>query len=87
MLERKLLERGIGNDCGKDGAVTFVVHASRGEEVMTTFRLSAVIAVAKGLALAGHGWQVFITDPNDNRYYPAEFNRLLSSKPAVYSHK
>jgi hypothetical protein len=40
-------------------AVTFIVHASRGEETATTIRLSVVVAIAKGRALAEAGWQVF----------------------------
>ena len=44
-------------------AVTFIVHASRGEETTTTVRLSVVVAVAKGRAFAEDGWQVFITGP------------------------
>jgi hypothetical protein len=63
-------------------AVTFIVHASRGEEVATTIRLSAVAAIAKGRALAAEGWHVFITGPDDIRYDPPEFDRLLSLGPA-----
>jgi hypothetical protein len=63
-------------------AVTFIVHASKGEEVATTIRLSAAAAIAKGRALAADGWQVFITGPDDVRYQPPEFDRLLSLRPA-----
>jgi hypothetical protein len=62
--------------------VTFTVHASRGEETLTTIRLSPAAAIAKGHALAAEGWKVFITGPDDLRYYPAEFDRLLSLGPA-----
>jgi len=65
--------------------VTFIVQASRGEEVTTTIRLSVVVAIAKGRALAEEGWQVFITAPDGTRYYAAEFDKLLSLSPALYS--
>ena len=52
---------------------------------MTTVRLSVVVAIAKGRALAEEGWQVFITGPDGNRYHPAEFDRLLSLSPALHS--
>lgn len=58
-------------------AVTFIVQASRGEEVATTIRLSAEAAIAKASALAAGGWHVFITGPDDVRYDPPEFDRLL----------
>jgi len=70
-------------DCGKDLAVTFIVYSSRGEEVMTTFRLSAAAAVAKGRTLMDDGWQVFITDPRGIRHQPSEFDRLASSSHAA----
>jgi hypothetical protein len=66
-------------------AVAFIVHASRDEETTTTVRLSVVVAVAKGLALAEEGWQVFITGPDGIRYYPSEFGKLLSLSPALHS--
>ncbi len=47
---------------------------------MTTVRLSVVVAVAKGRALIDDGWQVFITDPSGTRYYPAEFDKLASTR-------
>jgi hypothetical protein len=46
--------------------------------------LSVVVAIAKARALAEEGWQVFITGPDDIRYYPDEFDRLLSLNPALY---
>jgi hypothetical protein len=69
----------------KGVAVTFIVHASRGEEVTTTVRLSVVVAIAKGLALAEEGWQVSIVAPDGARYYPSEFDKLLSFSYAVHS--
>ena len=66
-------------------AVTFIVHASRGEEAATTIRLSVVVAIAKGQALAEEGWQVFITGPDGIRYYPSEFDKLLLFSPALHS--
>jgi hypothetical protein len=70
-------------DCGIALAVTFIVHASRGEDVATTFRLSAAVAVAKGRTFAEDGWDVFITDPEGRRYYPSDFEELLSFGAAV----
>jgi hypothetical protein len=67
--------------------VTFIVHASRGEEATTTVRLSVVVAIAKGRALADEGWQVFITAPDGIRYDPSEFDRLLSLSPALHWRK
>jgi hypothetical protein len=61
--------------------VTFFVQASKGETVVTTARLSAVIAVAKGRSLLAEGWDVFITGPDGARYDPAEFDRLLARRP------
>jgi hypothetical protein len=65
-------------------AVTFIVHASRGEETATTIRLSVVVAIAKGRALAEEGWQVFITGPDGIRYDPSEFDKLLLHSPALH---
>jgi hypothetical protein len=58
--------------------VTFIVHASKGEAATTTVRLSVAVAIAKGRALLEEGWQVFIIGPDGLRYYPQEFDRLLS---------
>ena len=58
--------------------MTFIVHASRGEESATTVRLSAAVAIAKARTLEDEGWQVFITGPDGIRYDPADFDRLLS---------
>jgi hypothetical protein len=66
-------------------AVTFIVHASRGEDATTTIRLSVVVAIAKGRSLAEEGWQVFITGPDGIRYYPSEFDRLLSFSPVLHA--
>ena len=65
-------------------AVTFMVHASKGEDAATTIRLSVVVAIAKGRSLAEEGWQVFITGPDGIRYYPAEFDKLLSLSSALH---
>ena len=65
--------------------MAFIVHASKGEDSTTTIRLGVVVAIAKGRALAEEGWQVFITGPDGIRYHPAEFDRLLSLNPALYS--
>jgi hypothetical protein len=84
-LERNLQQRGTRAFAQKGVAVTFIVHASRGEEATTTIRLSVVVAIAKGLALAEEGWQVFITGPDGIRYYPSEFDKLLSLSSALRS--
>jgi len=65
--------------------VTFIVHASRGENVTTTVRLSVVVAIAKGLAFVEEGWQVVIIGPDGVRYDPSEFEKLLSFSPALQS--
>ena len=65
--------------------MTFIVQASRGDEVTTTIRLSVVVAIAKGLTFAEQGWQVFIVGPDGVRYDPPEFNKLLSFSPALWS--
>jgi hypothetical protein len=65
--------------------VTFIVHASRGEDKATTIRLSVVVAVDKGRTLVEQGWQVFITGPDGIRYDPSEFGKLLSLGPAFYA--
>jgi hypothetical protein len=69
------------------GAVTFIVQASRELETTTTIRLSVVVAIAKGRALAEEGWEVFITGPDGVRYHPSEFDRLLSLSPALHARK
>ena len=65
--------------------MTFIVHASRDDDTTTTVRLSVVVAIAKGRALAEEGWHVFITGPEGIRYYPDEFEKLLSLNPALQS--
>ena len=65
--------------------MTFIVHASRGEGATTTVRLSVVVAIAKALALAEEGWQIFIEGPDGTRYHPSEFDKLLSFGYAVHS--
>ena len=68
----------------KGFAVTFIVHASRGEDSATTVRLSVVVAIAKARALVDEGWQVFITGPDGVRYYSCEFDKLLSFSTALH---
>ena len=80
-----MLERDIGASRKKGVAVTFIVHASRGEDATTTIRLSVVVAIAKGRSLAEEGWQVFITGPDGIRYYPSEFDKLLSFCPVLHA--
>jgi len=61
--------------------MTFILHASKEEEVVSTIRLSVIVAVAKGRALAKEGWQVSIEAPNGIRYASTDFEKLLSSYP------
>jgi hypothetical protein len=58
--------------------VTFIVHASKNDEVAITVRLRAVAAIAKACSLATEGWDVVIIGPDDIRYSPAEFDKLLT---------
>ena len=82
MLHSKHWQRLILGVAHNGMAVTFIVHASRGEETLTTIRLSPAAAIAKGRALAAAGWTVFITGPDDVRYDPSEPDRLLSLGPS-----
>ncbi|MEI9924561.1 MAG: hypothetical protein WDN50_14425 [Bradyrhizobium sp.] len=78
-------QRDVGECIAQKGfAVTFIVHASRGEDSATTVRLSVAVAVAKAQALVDEGWRVFITGPDGVRYGPPDFDRLLSRSPALY---
>jgi hypothetical protein len=61
--------------------VTFTVHASRGEDVVTTVRLSVVVAIAKGLALAEEGWQVFIIGPDGAPLRSARIREIAVVQP------
>ena len=70
-------------ECGKDVAVTFIVHFSRGDDISTTVRLNVVAAIAKGRTLIDEGWQVFITDSDGTRYQPSDFDKLASSGRAA----
>jgi hypothetical protein len=65
--------------------VTFIVNASKGEDVAVTVRLSVVVAIAKGQSLLDEGWQVFITGPDGVRYDPSDFDKLLLLSPALRS--
>jgi hypothetical protein len=62
----------------KGAAVTFIVNASKGEEVAVTVRLSGAGAIAKAHSLLEAGWQVSITGPDGVRYHPPDFDKLLS---------
>ena len=89
LLERRRLEKTPQRDVDeciaqKGFAVTFIVHASRGEDSATTVRLSVAVAIAKARALVDEGWHVVITGPDGIRYGPPDFDRLLSRSPALY---
>jgi hypothetical protein len=58
--------------------VTFIVHASKNDEVAITVRLRAVAAIAKAQSLSVEGWNVVIIGPDDIKYSPAEFDKLLA---------
>lgn len=74
-----------GRGAGKGFAVTFIVHASRGEDVQVTVRLSVAVAIAKGRSLVDEGWQVYITGPDGIRHYPATFDELQALGPTLRS--
>ena len=78
LLERKLLGRCIENKQTNFAPVTFIVHASKNDEVAITVRLRAVAAIAKAQSLSAEGWDVAIIGPDDVKYSPAEFDTLLS---------
>ena len=52
---------------------------------MVTVRLNVVVAIAKAQALLEDGWEVYISTPDGSRYYPADFDELLSLSPALRS--
>ncbi|MBV9461288.1 MAG: hypothetical protein JO141_27765 [Bradyrhizobium sp.] len=58
--------------------MTFIVHASKNDELAITVRLRAVAAIAKAQSLAAEGWDVIIIGPDDVKYSPIEFDKLLS---------
>ena len=78
-----MLDSGIALPTLAGAAVTFIVNASRGEDVTTTVRLSIAVAIAKAHALLDQGWQVFIIGPDGRHYYPSEFERLLKLDSAL----
>ena len=58
--------------------MTFIVHASKGDAIAITIRLQVVVAVAKARSLADTGWEVLIIGPDNLRYSPADFDKLLA---------
>jgi hypothetical protein len=73
-----LLGRCIENKQTNPAPVTFLVHASKNDEVVITIRLRAVAAIAKAHSLSAMGWDVAIIGPDDIKYSPAEFRKLLA---------
>ncbi len=63
--------------------MTFIVNASRGEDVTTTVRLSVAASIAKADTLLQQGWQVSITGPDGRSYDPPEFEQLLKLASAL----
>jgi hypothetical protein len=59
-------------------AVTFIVHASKGDAITITLRLQVIAAVAKARTLTDAGWDVYIIGPDEVRYLPGDFDRLLA---------
>jgi hypothetical protein len=59
-------------------AVTYIVHASRGDAIAVTIRLRVVAAVAKAQMLLEDRWSVVIIGPDDIHYSPDGFDELLS---------
>lgn len=58
--------------------MTFIVHASKDDAVAITVRLQAIAAVNKARSLLAEGWNVVIIGPDDVKYRPAEFEKLLA---------
>jgi precorrin-4 methylase len=73
-----LLGRSIENKRTNPAPVTFIVRASKNDEVAITVRLRAVAAIAKAQSLSAEGWDVVIIGPDDIKHSPAEFDKLLS---------
>lgn len=73
-----MLGRSIESQRTNPAPVTFIVHASKNDEVAITVRLRAVAAIAKAQSLSAEGWDVVIVGPDDIKYSPAEFDKLLS---------
>ena len=73
-----MLGRSIESQRTNPAPVTFIVHASKNDEVTITVRLRAVAAIAKAQSLSAEGWDVVIVGPDDIKYSPAEFDKLLS---------
>jgi precorrin-4 methylase len=73
-----LLGRSIESKRTNPAPVTFIVHASKNDEVTITVRLRAVAAIAKAQSLSAEGWDVVIIGPDDLKYSPAEFVKLLA---------
>jgi hypothetical protein len=69
-------------ECGNDVAVTFIVHASKGDEITTTVRLNVIAAIAKARTLIDEGCHVFITDSDGTQYHPSDFDKPASSGQA-----
>lgn len=82
-MERNLLHGSIECLESAGDAVTFIVNASKGEDITTTVRLSVAVAIAKADTLRGQGWRVFITGPDGRRYDPPEFTQLLKLNSAL----
>jgi hypothetical protein len=74
-LERKLLGARLQDDA-QNTAVTYIVHASKGDAVAVTVRLRVTAAIAKARSLSDDGWSVVIIGPDEVRYAPSEFHNL-----------
>ena len=73
-----MLGRSIESQRTNPAPVTFIVHASKNDEVAITVRLRAIAAIAKAQSLSAEGWDVVIIGPDDIKYSPAEFDKLLA---------
>ena len=69
---------GEAPDIAQISPVTFIVHASKSNDVVVTVRLRVIAAVEKARLLSDAGWDVYIISPNSIRYTPAEFDKLLA---------
>jgi hypothetical protein len=56
----------------------FTIRASKEGQIVETTRISPTIAVAKARMLVGEGWQVNITDSQNQQLMPEMFDQLLS---------
>ena len=57
--------------------MTFVIHASKDGQNLTSIRISSAAAVDKARLLEAIGWQVHITDSAGHQFDARDFDRVL----------